>query len=70
MSSAFVIAGPVIEPSWSMKKILVLRRVVRCQWGLVVLYGALQLPRLVEEGSQAGRAIGELHATLVWVLTT
>lgn len=32
------------------------------------LYGVLPLPRLVEGGSPAGSAIGELHATLVWVL--
>jgi cytochrome b561 len=32
------------------------------------LYGVLPLPRLVEEGSPTGRAIGELHETLVWVL--
>jgi len=36
----------------------------------ITLYGAVPLPRLVEEGSQAGHAIGELHATLVWVLVT
>lgn len=32
------------------------------------LYGVLPLPRVVEEGSATGHAIGELHATLVWVL--
>ena len=32
------------------------------------MYGVLPLPRLIEEGSQTGHAIGELHATLVWVL--
>jgi len=36
----------------------------------ISLYGVLPLPRLVEEGSQAGHTIGELHATLVWVLVT
>ena len=36
----------------------------------ISLYGVLPLPRLVEEGSQAGHMIGELHATLVWVLVT
>ena len=32
------------------------------------LYGLLPLPRLVEEGSPIGRAVGELHSTMVWVL--
>lgn len=36
----------------------------------ISLYGVLPLPRLVEEGSQAGHTIGELHTTLVWVLVT
>jgi cytochrome b561 len=36
----------------------------------ISLYGTLPLPRLVEEGSQAGHVIGELHATLVWGLVT
>ncbi len=36
----------------------------------ISLYGVLPLPRLVEEGSPTGRAIGELHSTMVWVLVT
>lgn len=34
----------------------------------VGLYGVLPLPALVAAGSPVGRALGELHATLVWVL--
>jgi cytochrome b561 len=34
------------------------------------LYGVLPLPRLVEQGSAIGHDIGELHATMVWVLVT
>ncbi|HEV2100166.1 MAG TPA: cytochrome b/b6 domain-containing protein [Stellaceae bacterium] len=36
----------------------------------ISLYGALPLPGLVEEGSPIGHAIGEQHATLVWMLVT
>ena len=36
----------------------------------ISFYGLLPLPRLVEEGSQIGHAIGELHETMVWVLVT
>jgi cytochrome b561 len=32
------------------------------------LYGVLPLPHLVAEGSPFGHTIGELHATMVWVL--
>ena len=32
------------------------------------LYGVLPIPRLVEEGSPTGHAIGELHETMIWVL--
>jgi cytochrome b561 len=34
------------------------------------LYGVVPLPRLVEEGSPTGQALGELHSTMVWVLLT
>jgi cytochrome b561 len=34
------------------------------------LYGAVPLPRLVEEGSSIGQAIGGWHSTAVWVLIT
>jgi cytochrome b561 len=34
------------------------------------LYGVVPLPRLVEEGSPTGQALGELHSTMVWVLVT
>ena len=36
-----------------------------CGWS-ISLYGVLPSPRLVEEGSQTGHAIGELHETTVW----
>lgn len=36
----------------------------------VSLYRVLPLPRLVEEGSPTGHAIGELHETMIWVLVT
>ncbi len=32
------------------------------------LFGVVPLPRLVEQGSGLGRAVGGLHETLVWVL--
>jgi cytochrome b561 len=32
------------------------------------LFGTVALPRLVAQGSPLGQAIGELHATMVWVL--
>jgi cytochrome b561 len=34
----------------------------------IYLFGAVPLPRLVEQGSALGRSIGNLHATLTWVL--
>jgi len=34
----------------------------------ILLFGLVPLPRLVEQGSALGRTIGELHATLTWVL--
>ena len=34
----------------------------------ISVFGILPLPRLVAEGSALGSTIGELHATLVWVL--
>jgi cytochrome b561 len=34
----------------------------------IYLFGAMPLPRLVEQGSALGRSIGNLHATLTWVL--
>ena len=34
----------------------------------IQLFGLVPLPRLVEQGSALGRTIGELHATLTWVL--
>ena len=36
-------------------------------WSLA-FFGLFPLPRLVEQGSAAGRAIGRLHENLVWVL--
>jgi len=32
------------------------------------LFGLVPLPRLVEQGSALGRGIGNLHATLTWIL--
>jgi cytochrome b561 len=32
------------------------------------LFGFAPLPRLVEQGSALGRSIGNLHATLTWIL--
>ena len=34
----------------------------------IQLFGLVPLPRLVEQGSAIGRNIGELHATLTWIL--
>jgi cytochrome b561 len=34
----------------------------------IYLFGAVPLPHLVEQGSALGRSIGNLHATLTWVL--
>src|SRR5205814_5652720 len=34
----------------------------------IYLFGAAALPHLVERGSALGRSIGDLHATLTWVL--
>jgi cytochrome b561 len=34
----------------------------------IYLFGAVPLPRLVEQGSALGRSIGDLHVTLTWVL--
>ena len=34
------------------------------------LYGILPLPRLVEQGSQVGLAVGQWHLTAVWVLVS
>ncbi|MGE5270153.1 MAG: cytochrome b [Thiohalocapsa sp.] len=34
----------------------------------IALYGIAPLPHLVAQGSAVGRGIGNLHATLVWVL--
>jgi cytochrome b561 len=34
----------------------------------IYLYGLVPLPRLVEQGSPFGRAVGALHETLTWVL--
>jgi cytochrome b561 len=34
----------------------------------IQLFGLVPLPRLVEQGSAIGRSIGELHATLTWIL--
>jgi len=34
----------------------------------IYLYGLVPLPRLVEQGSPLGRSIGDLHATLTWIL--
>jgi cytochrome b561 len=34
----------------------------------ITVFGAFPVPRLVAQGSSVGRMLGELHATLVWVL--
>jgi cytochrome b561 len=34
----------------------------------IYLFGLMPLPRLVDQGSALGRSIGELHATLTWIL--
>jgi cytochrome b561 len=34
----------------------------------ISLYGIVPLPRLVEEGSPVGHALGDLHSTMMWVL--
>ena len=34
----------------------------------ISLYGIVPLPRLVEKESAVGRALGELHSTMTWVL--
>jgi cytochrome b561 len=34
----------------------------------IQLFGLMPLPRLVEQGSAIGRSVGELHATLTWIL--
>jgi len=34
----------------------------------ITLYGAVPVPRLVDEGSALGRSLGEIHGLLVWVL--
>jgi cytochrome b561 len=34
----------------------------------IYLFGEVALPHLVERGSALGRSIGDLHATLTWVL--
>jgi cytochrome b561 len=36
-------------------------------WSIVV-FGTIPLPALVAEGSRYGRAIGELHQVVIWVL--
>jgi cytochrome b561 len=41
---------------------------VSAQGWRIYLFGLVPLPRLVEQGSALGGSIGELHATLTWLL--